>query len=534
MQTTEESPPIDQKSTISQALRSTPSKDGGPTDVALLMHASEVGSLVDFQCTHRRIRGRLYATEDAILFYSNLLGFETRISIFLADIRAMQLCRSTSIELHLCDGEVYTFRSFPDRERALDVIKTLKEADDARRSRNYSYSTPRKTRENRQPHLLRSQASDPTALVSMRLALSSSTSTPVLKSYSTVCEDDSSIISIATPIHSNRQRAASDTAFWFADSTHDTPDRSTLEVSFQSNDDVSFETDTSLHSDQTNPVDADIEMSWRVALEMNHAIGTQNVGINNLQLSCDLDSFFERFLADDAPYSVDKFQRETMGDSELQITAWTNEDPSKEMPILSRTMTFVHPIKNSMGMGPSEAQTTRIQRLCRYGSFGLTLENTTHVIGIPAADAFFIRDHWLVESVQGGEHVRLATRFGTHFHKRSLLKSFIEKSILTQTTEWFSGYSTMLTRTLEGEVSDVAATSQAEQTDEPTLKLAERDSTQQQVRRLTVVVACLSITIIVVVLQLVVLQRSIGRLHAEVLSLRHELVVTSQVVPPSP
>src|SRR6476661_10296222 len=61
--------------------------------VSLVFGYTNVGSLADFGCTHGRIRGRLYVTTDSILFYSNLLGFETRITVLLADVLSMELCR---------------------------------------------------------------------------------------------------------------------------------------------------------------------------------------------------------------------------------------------------------------------------------------------------------------------------------------------------------------------------------------------------------------------------------------------------------
>lgn len=119
-------------------------------------------------------------------------------------------------------------------------------------------------------------------------------------------------------------------------------------------------------------------------------------------------------------------------------------------------MTFTHPLKKSaLGVGPSEARTSRQQRLRRFGKTGMLVENTTVIVDatIPSGDTFYVQDYWLLEAHVGPpptahlndkEHVTLTTRFGTRFTKRTLLRGIIEKNVLKETTKWFQGYAVML------------------------------------------------------------------------------------------
>jgi VAD1 Analog of StAR-related lipid transfer domain len=161
-----------------------------------------------------------------------------------------------------------------------------------------------------------------------------------------------------------------------------------------------------------------------------------------------LEKFYDLFLADDAPHSFDHFQQEFVRDRNVTMTLWENntrEDCGNGDMVLvcSRVLSFIHAIKSTLGMGPSEAKTTRRQILHRYKDYGLTVENITIVEGIPAADSFSVHDFWKIEA-QGANHVIVSARFAPRFNKRTMLKSLIEKNILRETKEWFSGYSRMI------------------------------------------------------------------------------------------
>ena len=97
------------------------------SDIVKALFGASVGPCWgDFFCTYNRIRGRLYATSQAILFYTNLLGFERRICLIFREIVHMELYRTTSIRINTVDCETYVFRSFNDRQQVLHLLNGLK------------------------------------------------------------------------------------------------------------------------------------------------------------------------------------------------------------------------------------------------------------------------------------------------------------------------------------------------------------------------------------------------------------------------
>jgi hypothetical protein len=417
------------------------------SEIALLFGPG-YGPLAHFACTHNRLGGRLYATSDAVLFYSSLLGFEKRIKLLLRDIRSLDLCRTTSIELSLHDGEIFTFRSFADREHVLRVLQTIKARDGEKRGGDGEKQSalllrtpPRGAALPRQYSDMGSPPGTPASSINACIT------TPILPLISS---DDESLDSVATPLHSNRHRCASDSNVTRTVTEPDSP------VSSEQTEAINTAALESINEPglaALKPVE-DIEQSWKQAWEMKHAIGGDNPGVESIILHCTLQAFFDLFLADNAPFSLDRFQREETGDRDIHLEQWAECGEG----VLSRKMTFVHPLKGTGGIGATEAKTSREQRLRWYGNLGLTLENTTNVEGVPSADAFFIRDYWLVKAIPGEEQVQFQTCFGTHFHKRAIFKSFIEKSVASQTKQWFQGYARMLQQAIQGETiqQDVA------------------------------------------------------------------------------
>jgi hypothetical protein len=178
--------------------------------------------------------------------------------------------------------------------------------------------------------------------------------------------------------------------------------------------------------------------------------------------SCTLDAFVELFFADDAPYSLAKYQTEHIGDKEVEFGPWRETGPpgpASAAPTVSweRSINYLHPLNNSVG--PSQAKTTRQQRLARFGECGIILDNTTLVEGIPMADCFKVIDHWIVESDvdrDGGNEaaescssLTITVTFQIVFTKRTMFKSLIQKNIKSETKKWFRGYVEMLQRTLQ-------------------------------------------------------------------------------------
>ena len=186
-------------------------------------------------------------------------------------------------------------------------------------------------------------------------------------------------------------------------------------------------------------------------------------------LQCSLDSYFDLFFQDQAPYAVDRYQREEIGDFDIEVTQWkdgeTTEKGTKQpIKVRTRKIQFMHPLKNALG--PSKAKTTRLQRLHRFDyNLGICWENTTTVEGIPAADCFRIEDRWVFEPIPAinsdpsdsrnmatempqPSAIKLTVTFRIVFFKRTMLKSLIQKNVRQENRNWVHGYVAMVEKVL--------------------------------------------------------------------------------------
>ncbi|OEU17994.1 hypothetical protein FRACYDRAFT_238425 [Fragilariopsis cylindrus CCMP1102] len=223
------------------------------------------------------------------------------------------------------------------------------------------------------------------------------------------------------------------------------------------------------------------------------------VGMTVLE-QCTLDNWFDLFFSDDAHFSLQNYQIKDIGDKNVKYDSWTrkkkmkssedggndhvnaeDEESNKEnindsIPELERNITFMHPISGNL-MGPSEAETFRLQTLKRYGSYGAILTNTTTVgKSVPMGDCFRVEDRWIIESTQSKlsnstnnkndkttndkydsalvpqEALTLTVKFRVVFVKRTMFKSIITKNVISETKKWFIGYEKMMKVGLKSKV----------------------------------------------------------------------------------
>ena len=79
----------------------------------------------DFSATYYRVSGQFFVATKAILFYSNLLGFERRFCLALSDIDSIESYRSTSVKISMVDCEEYVFKKFQDRDAIVRLLQEL-------------------------------------------------------------------------------------------------------------------------------------------------------------------------------------------------------------------------------------------------------------------------------------------------------------------------------------------------------------------------------------------------------------------------
>ena len=94
--------------------------------VVLALFGASVGPCVgDFSTSYNRVNGRLYVAKNAILFYSNLFGFERRLHLVAADIVEITLFGSTSIRIAMVDCEEYIFKKIANRTSVLALLRDV-------------------------------------------------------------------------------------------------------------------------------------------------------------------------------------------------------------------------------------------------------------------------------------------------------------------------------------------------------------------------------------------------------------------------
>jgi hypothetical protein len=139
-----------------------------------------------------------------------------------------------------------------------------------------------------------------------------------------------------------------------------------------------------------------------------------------------VSEFFDLFLDDNAPYSLGVFHQKIMGDTNVYIEDWRDDDENEwecaaanSDKSYSRTVRFEHKSKVSL------AQVTRNQTFRQYGEFAC-MKNLTNIAGVPCADSFFVEDFWSIEKCTESHCVILNVKFRITFSKTTFLKSIIE------------------------------------------------------------------------------------------------------------
>mmetsp|Transcript_103969 Transcript_103969/g.144696 ORF Transcript_103969/g.144696 Transcript_103969/m.144696 type:complete len:510 (+) Transcript_103969:17-1546(+) len=173
------------------------------------------------------------------------------------------------------------------------------------------------------------------------------------------------------------------------------------------------------------------------------------------ELECtDLSTFVDTFLSDDASYSIEKYQQDMIGDKDIEYSKWKSGTTS----IQSRSINFVHPLKNKVG--PSQAKTSRQQQLTICGTTkGLCLRNTTRVQGVPGADCFRGEDKWILEEVVDVSNqsssssttkrrIQMTVSYRLVFEKRCMVQKLIQKNYRKETKDWYEGYATFIKESL--------------------------------------------------------------------------------------
>merc|ERR1712224_856366 len=170
-----------------------------------------------------------------------------------------------------------------------------------------------------------------------------------------------------------------------------------------------------------------------------------------------IDGFYELFLSDDAPNSIGMYQKEIIGDTDVNVEVWRNAASSNndaESESLERDVTYLHAIAGGaakMVGVPAAAETFQHQSWKRYGNVGAILKTTTKVgKGVPMGDYFYIENEWLIEQklINNVPSITLSVKVRMVFIKRTMLQSIITNNVIAETKRWFDGYKTIIVKEL--------------------------------------------------------------------------------------
>jgi len=250
----------------------------------------------DFSCTYNRIRGRLYATSQAVLFYTNLLGFERRICLLLRDVARMELFRTTSLRFSTQDDETYIFKSFNDRHQVLHLLNGLKIlANKQQQEKGQGAGTPSATRRSSERN-----GSPDIGSSSGRVGGGTSNNGGSFGGVSFYPSSTFQPIPTATAL---RRRAASDSVVRLprVDSSQSMDSQNqdfSMGVGGEDSHSLAFSDErpgeeTTIEGDDETP-DASLPSLWAHAKQPKSP-PLEEVGVDGIIFPCDMDTFFQTF-----------------------------------------------------------------------------------------------------------------------------------------------------------------------------------------------------------------------------------------------
>lgn len=389
------------------------------TEIVRAMFGPSVGAVVgDFSCLHKRNSGRLYLSTTALCYYSNLFGSETKVLLRLLEVFEVSRTKNSGILVKATNMSEYSFRSFKDRDKVYHAILRLR-ADTV----------------NASPRWQRAMEFDTEAIDEPSSRSTVSPDRPFRTCSSSLLEAASSgAASTAKPFKKMKKKKKRIRSRSVDSVTESTDNRLRLS---------SEEWDTDFSGDDEQPQEERLVTDGTIATqETSKSIWSSLVdeplkdsAIEKTHLSCSLDDFYKNFLATDARYSFGTFQRNIIGDLDLDISSW-----EKESDALTRTIKFRHPLKQKLG--PSFAMMER-QQTCYYlKDLGIFMKSDSYGKGFPAADAFHVEDTWLIEPVDGG--VTMTVRFEVVYVKNTIFKRAIDANTNTEYSAMYGKYLKMV------------------------------------------------------------------------------------------
>ena len=405
------------------------SEDLYTTEIVRAMFGPTIGSVVgDYSCTYKRNSGRMYLATNAVAFYSFFFGTESKYIFRLSEITSISKIKSSGVCLKTTSGVDHNFRSLSDRESVLQKMRQLQSSSNITRSASGTANTPAKA-----------IAAMTSSTSNSLLSPSPDTVEPVrrFKSFSSFSNKQHTKIKK----QHRRVRSRSVDALDLRERL-DTGDSGSTEAA----------SDEGECEDETEPVPGDDNMEPIKAEEKEDSANKwtrltkdklRETALDGVQLPCSLDSFYDKFLSDDAQFSFDKFQTQTIGDFDLELERWDKDEETKSD---KRIIKFRHPLKHRMG--PSSAQMEKHQFCDFVRDNGILLKGASYGKGFPAADAFHVEDMWILEPCKSGSGVTMTVLFQVVYSKGTMLKKLIDANTKQEYITMYEKYLNMVSAAL--------------------------------------------------------------------------------------
>ena len=409
-----------------------------------MIFGADSGRMVaDFSCAYEKHflkQGRLYVSTRFLCFYSNLFGFEEKLRIPYADIVAVRrektaLVIDNAIYVTTSDSTEYQFRSFWDRDGTIGVIDKCWQLNRLGGFRVLGAAGGEIGRRRSESH---------PEVLDRRSAINfSSTSVSRMRSieYLDLHASATSLesIDISESLESRRQRflgVKSELLF--------TPPRPKRGRSASSTVSCSEE---ALPSE--SPADIQLEGGVEEANLRQSFEAAAGAAVLRIEVVCDevvdisLGEFFATFLADRAPFGLDRFQL-LMKESEVEMGEWTREDDDGRHGRLRglamrRSSRFRKPV-NTFGIDSTLAEKHSL--LTIFPDCGIVLTAVTRLdesSPVPGASCFGVHDSMVVRELDDGS-VSVSIYFEMRFTQQTLLQYFIELESNRNTLQYLNGY----------------------------------------------------------------------------------------------
>lgn len=196
----------------------------------------------------------------------------------------------------------------------------------------------------------------------------------------------------------------------------------------------------------------DIGETWAELQNTNESYS--DCAVKDHELSCDLQSFFDMFIADDAPHSIPKYM-ESAGDTEFVVAPWKAED--EDSMFQQRTLEYNHPV--NAPLAPPMARARKEQRYAKCGDHGICIETETYVQDVPMTDCFYVTDRILVEP-NGEGKVLVMAEFDIRFVKSTMFRAIIANTTRSEFMKWFHSIFEYMTEVTEGKSPEEIAEAQ--------------------------------------------------------------------------